>query len=39
VASGQRVGHIRVWSVGQNPERQVDSVEVDRLFTDTVSGD
>jgi DNA invertase Pin-like site-specific DNA recombinase len=38
VASGQRVGYIRVSSLGQNPERQLDGVEVDRLFTDTVSG-
>lgn len=38
MANGQRVGYIRVSSVGQNPERQLDGVEVDRLFTDTVSG-
>jgi DNA invertase Pin-like site-specific DNA recombinase len=38
VASGQRVGYIRVSSVGQNPARQLDGVEVDRVFTDTVSG-
>ena len=38
MANGQRVGHIRVSSVGQNPERQLDGVEVDTLFTDTVSG-
>ena len=35
---GQRVGYIRVSSVGQNPGRQLDGVEVDRVFTDTVSG-
>jgi len=38
VASGQRVGYIRVSSVGQNPARQLDGAEVDRVFTDTVSG-
>jgi DNA invertase Pin-like site-specific DNA recombinase len=38
VASGQRVGYIRVSSLGQNPERQLDGVEMDRVFTDTVSG-
>jgi hypothetical protein len=24
--------------LGQNPERQLDGVEVDRVFTDTVAG-
>ena len=38
MASGQRVGYIRVSSVGQNPERQLDGVEADTVFTDTVSG-
>ena len=38
MANGQRVGYIRVSSVGQNPERQLEGVEVDRVFTDTVSG-
>jgi DNA invertase Pin-like site-specific DNA recombinase len=32
------VGYIRISSVGQNTERQLDGVEVDTLFTDTVSG-
>ena len=35
---GQRVGYIRVSSAGQNPARQLDGVELDRVFTDTVSG-
>jgi len=38
VGRGQRVGYIRVSSAGQNPARQIDGVEVDRVFTDTVSG-
>lgn len=38
MVSGQRVGYIRVSSLGQNPERQLEGIEVDRVFTDTVSG-
>ena len=38
MASGERVGYIRVSSIGQNPGRQLDGVELDRVFTDTVSG-
>jgi DNA invertase Pin-like site-specific DNA recombinase len=38
VVAGQRVGYIRVSSLRQNPDRQLDGVEVDTLFTDTVSG-
>ena len=33
-----RVGYIRVSSLGQNPDRQLEGIEVDRVFTDTVSG-
>jgi len=32
------VGYSRVSSAGQNPGRHIDGVEVDRVFTDTVSG-
>lgn len=35
---GQRVGYIRVSSEGQNTARQLDGIEVDRVFTDRVSG-
>lgn len=35
---GQRVGYIRVSSFDQNPERQLDQVPVDRVFTDQASG-
>lgn len=35
---GQRIGYVRVSSFDQNPERQLDHVEVDRLFTDKASG-
>jgi DNA invertase Pin-like site-specific DNA recombinase len=38
VADGQRVGYVRVSSVGQNPRRQLDGIPLDRVFTDTVSG-
>jgi DNA invertase Pin-like site-specific DNA recombinase len=38
VAGGQRVGYIRVSSVGQNPGRQFDGIGLDRVFADTVSG-
>ena len=38
MAGGQRVGYIRVSSVGQNPARQLDGAGLDRVFTDTVSG-
>jgi len=35
---GQRVGYIRVSSFEQNTDRQLDGVEVDRVFTDKASG-
>lgn len=34
----QRVGYVRVSSVGQNIERQLDGIDVDKLFTDKASG-
>lgn len=36
--SGQRIGYVRVSSFDQNPERQLEGVAVDRLFTDKASG-
>ncbi len=36
--SGKRIGYIRVSSFEQNLERQLDNVQVDRLFQDKVSG-
>jgi len=36
--SGQRIGYIRVSSFDQNPERQLEGVAVDRVFTDKASG-
>ena len=34
---GQRVGYIRVSSMDQNPDRQLEGVEVDRVYTDKIS--
>jgi DNA invertase Pin-like site-specific DNA recombinase len=36
--SGKRVGYIRVSSVDQNESRQLDGLELDRVFTDKASG-
>lgn len=35
---GKRVGYIRVSSVDQNTERQLEGIEVDKKFTDKCSG-
>ena len=35
---GQRIGYVRVSSFDQNPERQLEHVEVGRVFTDKASG-
>lgn len=35
---GQRIGYIRVSSFDQNPERQLEHVQVDKVFTDKASG-
>lgn len=35
---GQRVGYVRVSSVDQNADRQLESLAVDRVFTDYASG-
>jgi DNA invertase Pin-like site-specific DNA recombinase len=36
--AGQRVGYIRVSSIDQNVERQLDGIALDRTFTDKASG-
>ena len=36
--AGQRIGYIRVSSFDQNPERQLEGIQVDRTFTDKASG-
>lgn len=35
--SGQRIGYVRVSSVGQNTDRQLDGMKLDRVFEDRVS--
>lgn len=35
---GMRIGYIRVSSLSQNPERQLESVQLDKVFTDQASG-
>ena len=35
---GQRIGYIRVSTLDQNPERQLENIQVDRVFTDKASG-
>jgi DNA invertase Pin-like site-specific DNA recombinase len=34
---GQRIGYVRVSTLDQNPERQLEHVAVDRVFTDHAS--
>ena len=34
--AGQRVGYIRVSSLDQHTDRQLDGIELDRVFTDAV---
>ena len=35
--TGQRIGYIRVSSADQNPERQLEGIDLDRTFTDKAS--
>ena len=35
---GHRIGYVRVSSFDQNPERQLENVQLDKLFTDKASG-
>ncbi|MCV6982110.1 recombinase family protein [Mycolicibacterium pulveris] len=36
--TGQHVGYVRVSTVDQNTERQLDGIELDKVFTDHASG-
>jgi DNA invertase Pin-like site-specific DNA recombinase len=36
--SGQRIGYIRVSTLDQHTERQLDGIQVDKTFTDKASG-
>ena len=35
---GHRIGYVRVSSYDQNPERQLEHIQVDKVFTDKASG-
>ena len=35
---GHRIGYVRISSLDQNPERQLEHVQVDKVFTDRASG-
>lgn len=35
---GHRIGYVRVSSFDQNPERQLEHIQVDKVFTDKASG-
>ena len=35
---GQRIGYIRISSFDQNPDRQLEHIQVDKVFTDKASG-
>ena len=35
---GQRIGYVRVSSIEQNPERQLEQIPLDQVFTDQASG-
>lgn len=35
---GQRIGYIRVSTFDQNPERQLEGIQIDHTFTDKASG-
>ena len=35
---GQRIGYIRVSTIDQNTERQLDGIQLDKTFTDKASG-
>jgi DNA invertase Pin-like site-specific DNA recombinase len=36
--AGQRIGYIRVSSLDQNTQRQLEGIQLDRIFTDKASG-
>jgi len=36
--NGQRIGYVRVSSLDQNPDRQLEHVRVDKVFADNASG-
>ena len=38
MATGKRVGYIRVSTLDQNTERQLEAIKLDKTFTDKASG-
>jgi DNA invertase Pin-like site-specific DNA recombinase len=36
--AGKRIGYVRVSTVDQNTERQLDGVQLDKVYTDKISG-
>jgi DNA invertase Pin-like site-specific DNA recombinase len=38
MTTGKRVGYIRVSSIDQNDDRQLDGIKLDKVYTDKVSG-
>ena len=38
MATGQRVGYVRISDASQNTARQLDGIQLDKVFTDKVSG-
>jgi DNA invertase Pin-like site-specific DNA recombinase len=36
--NGQQIGYVRVSSDGQNTDRQLDGLKLDRIFTDKITG-
>lgn len=38
MTKNQRIGYVRVSSEEQNPDRQLDGQQLDRIFTDKISG-
>ena len=36
---GHRIGYVRVSSIDQNPERQLEQIPLDQVFTDQASGE
>lgn len=36
--TGQRIGYVRVSTFEQNPDRQLDQIQLDHIFTDKASG-
>lgn len=38
MGNGQQVGYVRVSSVGQSTQRQLDGIQLDKVFEDKVSG-